>query len=278
VKTLYASRKLSRGHPELEKLSGDGSTSVAKIRPDEKSRVEKMLIYLNRLVDLGRQKKVLVLGCGPTPQVMKILMEDYGYDVVGVEPIPSYVRSAAEYVGMPDRILMGTAESIPLEDASQGLVLLESVLEHVDSVEKSLDEIFRVLVPGGIVVVHTTNRYRFSLRGDTGEFRVRYFNWLPDVVKECFVFHHLHYKPDLANYTPRPAVHWFSYADLCKLGRQAGFAQFYSFLDLANTDDPAISRSKIRSFLLNKLKFNPWLRAMALTQLGGAIIMLKRTT
>ena len=42
------------------------------------------------------------------------------------------------------------------------------------------------------------------------------------------MFHHLHYNPSLANFSLRPAVHWWTYADLCRAGREAGFAQFYT--------------------------------------------------
>jgi len=35
---------------------------------------------------------------------------------------------------------------------------------------------------GGIAYITTTNRLRFSLRGDNGEYNVRFFNWLPRVV------------------------------------------------------------------------------------------------
>ncbi|MCA1605223.1 MAG: hypothetical protein LC775_07080, partial [Acidobacteria bacterium] len=60
------------------------------------------------------------------------------------------------------------------------------------------------------------------------------------------------------------------------LGRMAGFMHFYSILDLLSSKDPTIARSRLRSFLLNRLKLNPWLRALALTQIGYLIIMLKR--
>jgi ubiquinone/menaquinone biosynthesis C-methylase UbiE len=186
---------------------------------------------------------------------------------------PSLSRLLRNILAQPK---VGTAEDIPKEDESQHLVLFESVLEHVDSPLKSLNEIYRVLAPGGTAVVNTTNRYKISPTGENGEYRIRFFNWLPDIVKESYVFHHLHYNPKLANYTTRPAVHWFSFADLCKLGRMAGFGQFYSFIDLVKEDDPSIEKSKFRSFIINKLKYNPWLRALSLTQLGSTIIMLKR--
>ena len=194
---LYTDRKLAQGYPELERLSLEWFTARLDARPDDRPRVEKLLSYLNRLVNLGEVRNILVIGCGPKPQIIKVLA-DMKYNVTGIEPIHSYVHSAREYVDIPGSILIGSAEEIPVDDNSQHLVFAESVLEHVDSPTMSLREFYRVLAPGGIVVISTTNRYRISLKGDNGEFNVRFFNWLPDLVKECFVFQHLHYDPGLA--------------------------------------------------------------------------------
>jgi hypothetical protein len=100
-------------------------------------------------------------------------------------------------------------------------------------------------------------------------------------LKESYIFRHLHYEPRLANFTERPAVHWFSYADLCAVGRLAGFAQFYSPLDLRTRSDARSSRNPLKRWLLGgwpleAIQRNPLLRSVALTQLGGEIIMLKR--
>lgn len=276
---LYKNRKLARGYPGLQRLAFEKYLAILdeleKEQSDNNSAVQKMLTRLDRLVDLSELKDVLVLGCGPRPLPIKTLSQK-GYNAVGVEPVPLFVRSAEEYIGSQGKILEGSAEEIPLPSKSQDLVIAESVLEHVDSPTKSLDEVFRVLRSHRVAYIGTTNRYRISLTGNAGEFNVRYFNWLPDIVKESFVFHHLHYDPSLADYTLRPAVHWYSYADLCKLGRQAGFHQFYSLLDLLETSDASITASKVRKYLLNKLKFSPWLRALALTQIGTPMFMLKR--
>jgi hypothetical protein len=96
-------------------------------------------------------------------------------------------------------------------------------------------------------------------------------------VKEGYVFQHLHYRPELANFSSRPAVHWLSFADLCSRGRDAGFSQFYSPLDLMRIEDQIIQRSALRKFVLPRIQSNPWLRALALTQVGGSIFMMKRT-
>jgi ubiquinone/menaquinone biosynthesis C-methylase UbiE len=275
---LYVNRKLSQRYPDLDKLEFEKFTSLLGQRSaeDEKARIQRLFKYLNRLVDLSDGKNVLVVGCGPKPLTVKNLLEN-NYNVVGIEPVLSFVHSAREYLGSDSLVLEGAAENLPVPARSQHLVLLETVIEHVDSPINSLAEIFRVLAPGGICYISTVSRYRLSLTGDNGEFNVRYYNWFPDTLKECFVFHHLHYDPHLSNYAQRPAVHWYTYAELCKLGRYVGFAQFYSLLDLLDINDESISKSKMRRFILNKLKYNPWFRALALTQIGDSIIMFKRT-
>lgn len=275
ARELYSGRRLADGYPGLDRLAFDQFSAVLDEHGDETPRMKSLLARLDRLIDIGRLRDVVVIGCGPKPQTIKFLRER-NYSVVGVEPAPLFVESAREYVGSQESVLEGAAESIPLADGSQQLVFCDSVLEHVVSPSKSLDEMFRVLAPGGIAIVTTTNKFRISLTGHNGEYKRRYFNWLPSLVKECFVFQHLHYDPRLANYSELPAVHWFSYASLCALGRQAGFAQFYSLLDLLDSSDPAIGKSKLKRWLVNKVKFNPWLRALALTQRGDTIIMLKK--
>jgi hypothetical protein len=99
---------------------------------------------------------------------------------------------------------------------------------------------------------------------------VPYYNWLPAVVKEGYVVRHLHHDPTLASYTPRPAVHWFSYADLCALGRRVGFAWFYSSIDLMG------ERPGIAGLLARACCWSPWFRALVLTQHGGSVYMVKR--
>lgn len=279
----YEQRRLSQGYPDLDRLALAKFIATLEAAPDDAPRMDRLLSYFNRLIDLQACRRILVLGCGPRPQAMRMLLER-GYDVLGIDPIPGFARAASEYLGVPEGVMVGSAEDIPLPSGSQDIVFFESVLEHVDSPISSMREIFRVLNPGGLAFVGTTNRWRVSLSGNNQEFNVPFFNWFPAIVRESFIFFHLHYNPHLANYTERPAVHWFTYPELCALGRAAGFGQFYSPLDLLSRDDVPLSRSRgllrrlPRQLLLDGLQASPWLRALALTQRGGEIIMLKRSS
>jgi hypothetical protein len=67
---------------------------------------------------------------------------------------------------------------------------------------------------------------------------------------------------------------------LCQLGREAGFFQFYSQLDLKSPEPRNFSgddRTRLlKAKALMYVQKNPWLRALALSQRGGAIFMMKR--
>lgn len=234
-----------------------------------------LLACVDQLVDTGvLGRTAAVIGCGPQPVTVRALAQT-GYASVGVEPVEESVRQAAAYLEGVARVVPGTAERMPLEDGSQALVLLENVLEHVDSVPASLAECHRILKPGGVLFIRTTNRLRFCWTGINWEFTTRFYNWFPRMVRESYVFTQLHYRPGLAHYSPRPAVHWFSFPDLCDAGRGVGFARFYSPYDLLYL----ARRSATPSWLFRLRHWrrrHPWIRALAVSQMDGDIFMWKR--
>ncbi|HJZ66713.1 MAG TPA: class I SAM-dependent methyltransferase, partial [Blastocatellia bacterium] len=168
AQALYSNRRLAQAYPGLDRLALERFSAVVEAHGDETARIEILLRRLNNLVDLDVLKKVVVIGCGPMPQAIKLLRER-NHNVIGVEPVASFVESAREYLGSRDSVLEGAAEAIPLPDCSQQIVFCYSVLEHVVSPSKSLDEMFRVLAPGGIAILQTTNKLRISLKGWNGE-------------------------------------------------------------------------------------------------------------
>jgi ubiquinone/menaquinone biosynthesis C-methylase UbiE len=271
---LYEGRYLSEGYPDLEKMG----VEYFKHHQETNTRVSEIMQCISRLINISSGlNTVSVIGCGPNPSSVKELLEK-GFDTIGIEPVSGSAEAASLFLGDRSRIINSSAEKLPLPDNSQRIVFLESVLEHVDSPFRTLSEVYRVLVPGGVLYIYTTNKYKISFTGRNSEFNVKFYNWLPNIIKESYVFRHLHYEPKLGNYTPRPAVHWFSYAELCSIGRSVGFSRFYSLIDLLNTDSDTIKKSVLRRFFLNKVRYNPWLRALSLIQYGSSIFMLKRNS
>ena len=273
----YAQLKIARTAPSLLSRFFCFADNVIDrfTHPRSLHSVQDILACMKQLVDedhLG--KRAAVIGCGPEPVTIRDLVQS-SYESVGIEAVEECVKRARDYLSGTGTILQGTAERNPLEDDSQSLVLMESVLEHVDSVNKSLSEAYRILKPGGILFISTTNRMRFSLTGINWEFSTRFYNWFPPMVKESYVFTQLHYRPEIANYSPRPAVHWFSFSELCKYGREAGFARFYSPFDLLYLTKRGIT-SNLSFRLQHWFRQQPWIRAMVVSQMVGDIFMWKR--
>jgi SAM-dependent methyltransferase len=88
------------------------------------------------------------------------ILEIGSYQVAGQEGIAD-LRSlfpGCEYVGLdvrpgPGVDVIGDVEQLPLPDASVGSVLAICTFEHVQRFWKGFDEIYRVLRPGGAVLV-----------------------------------------------------------------------------------------------------------------------------
>jgi SAM-dependent methyltransferase len=275
TRAIYDNRPLAEGHPDIEAYELHAKAAHREAHPDPAvaRSVDGILTCLGRAIRIAeRPKKALVVGCGPFPTTCERLVE-LGWDCLGLEPVEEFAASAREYLERPESICIGSAEDMPLPSESRSLVIMESVLEHVDSPLKAVAEAYRVLAPSGALYVSTTNR----LQATNSEYTVRFFQWLPRLVRESQIHQHLHFEPSLARFTSRPAVHWFTYAGLCDLGRTAGFYRFYSRLDLLSAQDPSFSHSALRRAALERIQLNPWLRSLALTQKGGNIFMLKRS-
>jgi SAM-dependent methyltransferase len=101
---------------------------------------------VDRLVEAlpGRQVVDLAAGTGKLTRALTAR----GLDVVAVEPIAE-MRAA---IAPPARAVDGTAEAIPLPDASADAVTVAQAFHWFDG-DRALAEIHRVLRPGGVLAL-----------------------------------------------------------------------------------------------------------------------------
>ena len=102
---------------------------------------------------------VLDVGCGGG--FMSEAMAGRGAMVTGIDPAAAAIRIAADHAaetGSGIRYLVAGGEAIPLPDASTDIVVCVDVLEHVNDLNKVINEIARVLKPGGLFLFDTINR------------------------------------------------------------------------------------------------------------------------
>lgn len=76
--------------------------------------------------------------------------------VTGIDPSPEMrqdLERRAREAGVQVRVLEGRASALPLENASVSFALMVNVLHEVESPERALKEMFRILSPGGIAAI-----------------------------------------------------------------------------------------------------------------------------
>lgn len=112
-------------------------------------RIKRAVLYRRRIgsyVELiGRTGTILDIGCGDG-SLLSALRKQGEWELVGVEP------SICESVAIPGiRIHATTLEGARLADGSVDLAIMNHVLEHVPSPRKTLEELMRILRPGGYI-------------------------------------------------------------------------------------------------------------------------------
>ena len=145
--------------PEIVPAGGDTATPL---------NLRKRLNFVMRhAAPAGRQ--LLDCGCGAGDYV--VALRRLGLEAYGVEFQEEKVIRARELGVPPDWILRGDLERLPYADGSFDAALLNEVLEHVPDEPRALDEVRRVLRPGGVLIVLSPNRlfpfetHGVSLRG-----------------------------------------------------------------------------------------------------------------
>lgn len=92
---------------------------------------------------------------------------------VGVDVDPEAVEHARAKYGL--RYEVGSAEAIPLDAETVDAVVSFETIEHVPEPDMFLREAWRVLSPGGLLVVSTPNREVYRRGGAPNPFHVREF-------------------------------------------------------------------------------------------------------
>lgn len=103
------------------------------------------------------------------------LLSSVAQTVCGVDIDPGSIASArGKYVAPNLTFKAGSADAIPMGDASLDLVVSFETLEHHDRHDEMMREIKRVLRPGGMLILSTPDKKHYSdLKSRQNEFHVR---------------------------------------------------------------------------------------------------------
>lgn len=113
-------------------------------------------------------RDLLEVGCGMGSDLLQFARG--GARVTGLDYTPRSVeisRRRFEVYGVPGRFSIGDAERLPFPDASFDVVYSNGVLHHTPDTQRAIDEVFRVLRPGGVAKIMLYHRrslyYWFSI-------------------------------------------------------------------------------------------------------------------
>lgn len=196
------------------------------------------------------------VGCGAGTQCLMWARE--GHDVHGVDindKLMALGQRRAADEGLDIDLRVGSATQLPWPDEFVDVCLVPELLEHVAEWEQCLDEFARVLKPGGVLYLSTTN-YLCPVQA---EFDLPMYAWYPGFLKRRYERLAVTTRPELANYAKYPAVNWFSVYSLARALRKRGFGAVFDRFDIADTDN----KSSFARFVFGVIRALPPLRLLA---------------
>ncbi|MCW5873849.1 MAG: class I SAM-dependent methyltransferase [Anaerolineales bacterium] len=174
-------------------------------------------------------QRVLVVGAGTGAE--SVVLTQRGAEVHGIEPYDKAIEILhlkADLHGLPrQNFKQAGAEDIPYPDESFDFVYCYTVIEHVQDIARSVDEMLRVCKVGGTVYIQTPD-YRFPYEG--------------------------HYKMNRLPFSPR----WLAALQLLLQGRSTAFLRSVNFVTA-----PQLNRIFFAHNALVQRIDPPWLQEWA---------------
>jgi SAM-dependent methyltransferase len=185
--------------------------------------------YVAALAESGANGRVLDVGCGTGTAVAMLRARAVTAD--GCDVSPDFVARATQKAGEGFSVIAEDG-ALPYPDASFSSVGSSNVLEHVETPGRLLDEMCRVVQPGGTVVLACPNMLSLSWprprQGITDLLRIRLLNagllvQRAFTRKESDEFVAVECRVDMANYQPDfDAICLTNYFDIRRALRRRG--------------------------------------------------------
>jgi ubiquinone/menaquinone biosynthesis C-methylase UbiE len=220
---------------EMQASEQKSFDDILKELPNQVTYVQYKLQRLRRIVNIPSDGSILDIGAAQG--VFVAACQKLGYKGYGIEPWPEARENAARlasYLSMPINIVDGSAEEIPYQNEEFDIVHANSVMEHVVDLDKSLDEIFRVLKKDGVFWFSSASSM-CPYQGEISGFP--FFGWYPNPIKLKIMNWAKYNRPDLIGHTKYPAIHWFTPWKARRILTNHGFRIIYDRWDLRGEDE-----------------------------------------
>ncbi len=112
----------------------------------------KRLLCWDRSIE--EQKSFLDVGCSFGG--LMTTAEDFGYESYGVE-VSEYSGDYARKRFGKQKVFVGNVETLPLPDSRFSIVTMVEVIEHLYQPRRALQNIFRSMTSGGVILIQTAD-------------------------------------------------------------------------------------------------------------------------
>lgn len=166
-----------------------------------------------RQIESGKKIALDVADIGCGAGTLSQLWAELGHQVYGLDvnaPLIELAQQRANEKNLHIDFQIGSATDLPWSDQSMDVCLVPELLEHIAQWEICLDEFSRILRPGGVLYISTTNR----LCPIQEEFNLPLYSWYPAPLKRYYERLAVTDRPEIANYAKYPAVNWFTFYSL----------------------------------------------------------------
>ena len=147
--------------PQFSKNEVSGSFDrMATYYAGERGHSPWFLAQLKIVLEMlgSEEGRLLDIGCAAGAEFEPLLAR--GFQIVGIDYSPEMLRLARQRFGASHSVHLARAdaEALPFPDASFDQVVCLGVFEYLTTYERSLNEIHRVLRPGGMVIISLPTR------------------------------------------------------------------------------------------------------------------------
>jgi SAM-dependent methyltransferase len=149
-------------------------------------------LSMMRALQPWRAQMVLDLGSGTGAYTFEIARE--ARHVVGVDLTRSFVRAFAAHPEKPAnaQTALAAAEQLPFSNNAFDAVLSIETIEHVNDEAQTLEEIWRVIKPGGHAIFTLPNKWwlfeTHGVRGVRNGHLLPFASWLPRTLHQRIAF------------------------------------------------------------------------------------------
>ncbi len=182
------------------------------------------------------------VGCGAGTQTR--LWAARGHMAHGADINAALIELAqqrAQQDGLRVQFTVASATRLPWDDESMDVCIAPELLEHVADWRSCLNEFVRILKPGGVLYLSTSN----VLCPSQEEFDLPMYSWYPAPLKRHYEELARTTRPELAGHATYPAVNWFSFYGLRRTLSAQGLRCLdrFDMIDLAPR--PAVVRGLV---------------------------------